>query len=108
MCFADTESCRHVELSHRPDTAKLYGELCATIPRCYAVGQGFCEDKLRFGVEAGKTVELQLEGNAPCDCRIAYQNLSGTGSSATDDKKVEEIYFTLFQELVQRIVQSDS
>ena len=108
MCFADTESCRHVELSHRPDTAKLYGELCATIPRCYAVGQGFCEDKLRFGVEAGKSVELQLEGNAPCDCRIAYQNLSGTGSSATDDKKVEEIYFTLFQELVQRIVQSDS
>ena len=108
MCFADTESCRHVELSHRPDTAKLYGELCATIPQCYAVGQGFCEDKLRFGVETGKTVELQLEGNAPCDCRIAYQNLSGTGSSATDDKKVEEIYFTLFQELVQRIVQSDS
>ena len=108
MCFADTESCRHFELTHRPDTAKLYGELCATIPRRYAVGQGFCEDKLRFGVETGKTVELQLEGNAPCDCRIAYQTHSGTGSSVTDDKKVEEIYFTLFQELVQRIVQSDS
>lgn len=106
MNFADTEACRHFTLSHRPDAAKLYSELCATIPSCYAAGQGFCENKLRFGIETGKMVELQLEGDAPCDCRITFQNSLRRGGSTENDEKAREIYFALFEELVQRIVQA--
>lgn len=55
--------CRTFFVPAVPDPAGLYGAICAAVPPCYLCGQGFSNDRLRFGLEGGLQAELRFCGD---------------------------------------------
>ena len=55
--------CPKFKLHTSPDMAALYGAICAAVPPCYLCGQGFSNDRLRFGLEGGLQAELRFCGD---------------------------------------------
>lgn len=86
--------CRTFRFSDPPDLAGLYGAICAAVPSCYAYGQGFSNDCLRFLLDNGVKVELYFRKNC---CEIW---LSGSGQEQLGNAAV---YGPMFEELVMKL-----
>ena len=87
--------CRKFKLHTSPDMAALYGAICAAVPPCYLCGQGFSNDRLRFGLEGGLQAELRFCGDR---CEVWLRHCPPDKARAAAG-----VYGPLLEELVTRL-----